>query len=254
MDIRSFITKPPRKSNSRAAAMLRAAGCGFGYHGSADRCSLKRHCRQRLIPLAPQAPHVPGPRQARDLPLHARRPLLDRHLRSQALPRRQRRQAAAHQAAAHLRGGQDRRPDEVALAVQELRPSGLPDQRSVPAHPRVRRRSLRGSFHGRRRRGPWRGAAADLHRDLHLHPPQHGFLGALRTRHGEPQSARLHHHQARAIARRREELGFRIPARLGAGHRHRPRRHAGRRDSEGTHRVPDEPGTHAANSSVTSST
>jgi hypothetical protein len=85
--------------------------------------------------------------------------------------------------------------------------SGLPISDLFPEDPRVRRRPLRGALHGRRRRGPRRRAAADFHRHVHLHPAQRGFLGALRPRLPESQSARLHHHQAGALARRREELG-----------------------------------------------
>ena len=33
MDIRSFLTKPPKNSQLSRRAMLRAAGCGFGYMG-----------------------------------------------------------------------------------------------------------------------------------------------------------------------------------------------------------------------------
>ena len=190
-----------------------------------------------------EIPHVPGARQTRDLPLHAWRPFVDRHLRSQALPRCERRQAAADQTAADVRRRQDRRPDEVAVEVQEPRPERTAHQQSLPAISRecaddlcvVRSVVGEGVDHGAAFLQTFTGTFTFTR-------PSMGswVLYGLGTR--EPQSARLHHHQAGAFAWRREELEFRISARLGAGNGDRPRRHAGGGDSEGADRIPDQPG------------
>ena len=66
----------------------------------------------------------------------------------------------------------------------------------------------------------------------------------------ESKSARLHHHQAGARARRREELGVRLSAGLGARHRDRQRGHAGERDPEGADRVSGQPGAHPRTAAV----
>ena len=84
--------------------------------------------------------------------------------------------------------------------------SGIPVSDLFPHVRDVRRRSVRDPLDGRRRRGSRRGAAADLHRHEHVHAAEHGLVGRLRAGHREPESAGLHHDQAVALARRREEL------------------------------------------------
>ena len=68
--------------------------------------------------------------------------------------------------------------------------------------------------------------------------------------HGEPESARLHHDQAGALAWRRQELELRLPARRVSGHGDRQRRHEGRGYPEGADRVSDQPGPHPRTAAV----
>ena len=99
--------------------MLRAAGCGFGFMGL-----------QSLIAEAARPPRPPIPRaKPPQFPARAKRVIfLFMHGGPRpstpsipSLTRSRRRQAAAHQAAADLRGGKTGGPDEVALEIQELR-------------------------------------------------------------------------------------------------------------------------------------
>ena len=94
-------------------------------------------------------------------------------------------------------------------------------------------------------RGPRSRAAADLHRHQHLHAPVARVLGPVRPGHGEPEPARLHHHQAGVGPRRRQELELRLPARSLPGHRHRPLGAQGQGLSGRAHRVPGPPRLHA---------
>ena len=230
--------------------MLRAAGCGFG-HGpavSAGGCSYGRAAPATRWPRSP-----PCSRRARSesSSCSCMAAFVDRYLRPEARPRRERWQAAAHQAAVGLRDGQDRRLMKSPWEFKNYGQSGMPISSSFP-NLRIRRRPVRGSLHGRRRRGPRRRAATDLHRHVHFHPSQHGLLGALRPRHGEPRSSRLHHDQAHAGAWRSQELELRLPARRCSGHRHRQCGHEGRRHPEGAHRIPGKSGPHATSSGTSS--
>jgi len=110
--------------------MLRAAGCGFGFMG--------------LQSLLAETAADHSPRSRRTFPARAKRviflfmhggPSSIDYVRSKTVSRRQRREAAADQAAPYpLRPA---RPvvDEIPLAVQELRPEWDADQQSAAEHP-----------------------------------------------------------------------------------------------------------------------
>ena len=63
-----------------------------------------------------------------------------------------------------------------------------------------------------------------FHRHEHVYAAEHGLVGGVWSGIGESESARVHHHQARALARRREELEFGVSAGRvpGNGDRHMP--------------------------------
>ena len=103
-------------------------------------------------------------------------------------------------------------------------------------------------------RGPRRRAAADFHRHQHLHAAEHGLVGAIRPGQRESGSAGLHHHQAGALARRREELGLGVPARIVPGHGHRQCRHEGGGYQGRADRISAQQEIHCRSSSATSST
>ena len=181
MDIRSFLIEAPKTSRLSRRAMLRAAGCGFGYLGLQSLLAEVAMAAPSDDPLVPKSPMFPArAKRVIFLFMHGG-PSSHRHLRPQALPRRQRRQAAAHQAAAHLRrqrpGGLMKSPWQFKNCGQ----SGLPISDLFPNIRECADDLCAGPLHGRRRRGPWRRAASDLYRHLHVHASQRGLLGALRA-------------------------------------------------------------------------
>ena len=88
--------------------MLRDSACGFGMLalGSLFERNLAMAANVEFDPANPLAvrePHFQPRREAGDLPVHARRPLVGGHLRAQALPGAAPRRAAADRAAAGFR-------------------------------------------------------------------------------------------------------------------------------------------------------
>src|SRR5262249_36142875 len=95
---------------------LKSLACGFGYLALADLASASN-------PLAPPPAAPPAPGQARDLSVHAGRPLARRYLRLQAAAGTARRRDARLPRRPHLRPHPDRHPaprDALAVAVPAL--------------------------------------------------------------------------------------------------------------------------------------
>ena len=183
MDIRSFITRPPKKFAAfppRHAARRRLR---LRLSWACNRCWPKLAQAGTDDPLAPKSPMFPArAKRVIFLFMHGGpssidtfdpKPYLDAN-DGKPLPIKQPLTFAAGKT-----GGLMKSPWKFKNCGQ----SGLPISDLLPQHPRVRRRSVRGPLHGGRRRGSRRRAAADLHRHLHLHAPQHGLVGALRARH-----------------------------------------------------------------------
>src|SRR6202050_2096170 len=60
MDIRSLLTKPPKNSQLSRRAMLRAAGCGFGYMGLQSLMEEVAQAQAAVDPLIPKSPMFPA--------------------------------------------------------------------------------------------------------------------------------------------------------------------------------------------------
>src|ERR1700729_2071863 len=60
MDIRSLITKAPKNSQLSRRAMLRAAGCGFGYMGLQSLMAEVAQAQSTVDPLIPKSPMFPA--------------------------------------------------------------------------------------------------------------------------------------------------------------------------------------------------
>ena len=60
MDIRSFLTAAPKKSQLSRRAMLRAAGCGFGYMGLQSLLAEVAMAAPADDPLSPKSPMFPA--------------------------------------------------------------------------------------------------------------------------------------------------------------------------------------------------
>ena len=161
--VRELTACPTRSRHARHASRSavphrqRLRHAGVCQHGG--RVAVRRrprpevgraHARERA------APSRAG--QARHLPVHERRAVAGRHLRSEADAREVPRPAAAGRHRRHR--AQDRRADAVAVHVQEVRPERHRGQRAVPARRRVRRRHLRDPLDAHRHPEP-RAVAAD---------------------------------------------------------------------------------------------
>ena len=163
-------------------------------------------------PLAPRPPHFPRQGQAGDLPVHARRAVAGRHVRSQAAPGARPRQApAVRQAARRLE--QDRQPAALAVQVPATRPER--DRRSASCFPHlagcVDDLCVINSMHGSNSRHGGALARAP-HRQRHVRPAEHGLVDHLRAGDREPGPARLHHDLPEPEPRRREQLELGVPA------------------------------------------
>ena len=128
-------------------------------------------------------------REERHLPVHERRRIAGRHLRSQADAREVSRAAAADRRdqdrAAH------RRAHEVALQLQALRAVGDRGQRALPARGRVRGRHLRDPLDAHRDPEPRALAAHDEHGAHPAGPALAGIVAHVRARNREPEPARI---------------------------------------------------------------
>src|SRR5438045_3140174 len=60
MDIRPYLTRPPKNSQLSRRAMLRAAGCGFGHLGLQSLLAEAALAGPPVDPLAPKAPMFPA--------------------------------------------------------------------------------------------------------------------------------------------------------------------------------------------------
>ena len=163
-------------------------------------------------------------RQARDLPVHERRLLARRQLRSEADARQVRRPAAARRH--HQDRAPDRRADEIAVQVQEVRPVRHGRQRAVAAPGRSGRRYLLGPLRLHRHSESRAVLPDDEHRRESGGPAVDGRVADVRPGHREPESARI-----RGAVSRRADHGRsaaveqRLPAGHQSGHVHlEPRR------------------------------
>ena len=209
--------EPPAKLPSRRE-MLRRAGAGFGSLALSALLADETRPICRRPPGAPAAA-LPGAGQARDLPVHARRPVAGRYLRPQAAA-----DSGQRQALAEALPGPDQEPARLTLEVPaSTGESGLEVSELFPHVGSCADRSVRHPLDGRRRRQPPRRLPADEHRRAGRHAPEPGRLGDLRPRHREPESARLHRDRPRAADRRGSPVRCRVPAGGVPGHvRFRP--------------------------------
>ncbi len=145
-----------------------------------------------------------------------------------------RRQAVSLQAAAH-EVCRDRQAAEVTVELQAIRPERAAGERAFPERRAVRGRPLHPPLAARHESRARRRAAETAHRQRHAGAPEHGLVGDLRTRHGERESARLHHDLPDARARRREQLGRGISARVLPGHADRQCEHPVRQGARAAH-------------------
>src|ERR1700691_2023690 len=60
MDIRSYLSKAPKNSQLSRRAMLRAAGCGFGYMGLQSLMEEVAQAQAAVDPLIPKSPMFPA--------------------------------------------------------------------------------------------------------------------------------------------------------------------------------------------------
>src|ERR1700721_1170495 len=60
MDIRSYLSKPPKTSQLSRRGMLRAAGCGFGYMGLQSLMTEVAMASNSVDPLVPRSPMFPA--------------------------------------------------------------------------------------------------------------------------------------------------------------------------------------------------
>ena len=189
-------------------------------------------------PLAPRPPHfAPRAKRVIFLFMHGGPSSIDTFDPKERLDARSR-QAAADQAAARVCRGRGRPADEVAVGVSTRRQSGIPVSDLFPyVRDRVddlcvvRSMVGEGVDHGAALLQTFTGTSTFI-------ATEHGLVGGLRSGNGEPESARLHHDQALAVARRGEELELGVSAGRLPGNGDRPRRAQGRRDQQGADRVP----------------
>ena len=205
MDTLSKLFKTTEKPMTRRAA-LRAAACGFGHLGLAD---LLAAAARPEIRSRPRRRTSRRRRSASSFLFMHGGAVQHRHLRSEGALYTRSRQAAADQASARLRRRAAGPLMKPPWDFKQHGQSGIPVSDLFPQCRDVRRRPVHHPLDGRRGRRSRRGAAADLHRHEHVRASEHGLVDRLRTRHREPESARLHHDQADALARRRRRTGAR---------------------------------------------
>ncbi len=160
-------------------------------------------------------------------PVHERRAVAGRYVRSQADARQVPRPAASLSESAHR--AQDRRGHAVAVQVSKVRPKRHRGQRAVRQDGPAHRRHVRHPLDGGRGAQSRAVAAVDELRRRAAAAPQLRLLGHLRTGVGEPEPARLHRHVPRRLSdRRHAELAFGLSARRVPGHVHRHQAHRDR--------------------------
>ena len=148
-------------------------------------------------PARAEGPALPGPGEARHLPVHGRGPVARRYLRLQAEA------LEPTTASRSARGGRRRQAARLAVEVQAARPERPVDLRAVPRGRQARRRPVPGQQHADRPAEPPAGVPPAAHRHLPVPPAVAGRLGALRPGHREREPARLHHALPAGQQRRR---------------------------------------------------
>ena len=177
----------------------------------------------------PAQARSPRARQARDLPLHERRALAGRQLRSQADARQVPRAAAARRRDRHR--AEDRRADAIAVHVQEIRQGGHRGQRAVSARRRVRGRHLLHPLDAHRHSEPRTVDADDEHRPHAGRPAVARIVADLRPRHRQQEPARLRRAvPGRPDDRRPAALEQRVSPGGASGHLHRRQGREGETD------------------------
>ena len=178
-----FVPTSPALPAARAA-------CGFGLMGLAVGARAASAAGEPSESAGAEAAAFPGQSEARDLPVHARRPIAHRHLRSQAAAERD-----------HGKPLPFKRPltfaeDSVGNLMkspwefQQYGQSGIESAncfRTSPSMPTI----CAYSVHGGRQRGAWRRYAAAAHRIEHVHAARAWAPGSSTAWDREPESARL---------------------------------------------------------------
>ncbi len=202
--------------------LLRRSGMGFAALGLAGLLPSSQLARgsPALSPLAPKEAALSRQGQARHPPVHERRPVARRYLRSQAVAGRSTpaSRCRARTCAPNARPA----PRFRRRSSSEARPERHRGQRAVPARRPSMRRHLRHPLDARRRAESRAVADADELRRGPADPAEHGLVGDLRPRQREPEPARLHRHVSRRLSDPgNAELAVGVPARRLPGHLHR---------------------------------
>jgi hypothetical protein len=151
-------------------------------------------------------PHASRPREARDLPFHARRPVADRHVRLEAAAPSRRRQASAVRKAPHSVRADGRATSCGRRGSSRNTGNGRVGQRTVPQRRQARRRPLFREVAPRHEAPPTAERCSRCTRgsDTFVRPSM-GSWCILYGSGRESRSPRLHHDLADARARRRAE-------------------------------------------------
>ena len=213
--------------------MLRRSGTGFGMLGLAGvlaadgaLASAAEAAPGGTGALAAEEPALRRQGPAGRAPVHERRPVAGRYVRSQAAARQASRPAAAGQPAHRAK---DRRGDALAVQVRQIRPERHRGERAVRQDGPARRRHVHHPLDGRRRAESRAVADADELRRRPAAAAQLRLVGDLWPGLGESESAGLHRHVPRRLSDRgHAKLAGRVSAGRLPGHLHRHQAHRSR--------------------------
>ena len=206
---------PPRRPHPHRRRPRRR-GPGSGAEG-------RRPARRRAVlgrgsqPARPKGATLPAAGQAPHFPVHERRAVARRHVRSQA-------RSCTSTPARGCPIRESRRPETprrkdppLALQAPQTRPIRHRGDRPVPRNGRAHRRHLCHPLDAHRHREPRARPLVHEQRQHAADPAQHGLLADLRTRLRKPKPARLH----RAVPRQARRWPAVVEQQFSA--RHLPR-------------------------------
>ncbi len=201
--------------------MLTRCGVGMGMLGlipTHGRVGVADRAREgRGEPARTQEAALPGEGEARHPHLRQRRAESGRYVRPKPALDEVRGQDAADRQPQHRT--QDRCGVPVAVQVREARPVRAGGERTLREHREAHRRYLRHPLDVRGRAEPRAVVPADEHRRAAADPPERWQLGHLRSRHREPEPARLRDDVPRRVsATGVAELAGGFPAGRVPGH------------------------------------